>query len=285
MAVRSLTELASPLSGSTEARLLRPVPALQTQSREDVRSIPVVPTSVGPLPAAEVAGKASMGCPSLCPRADSGQFTSVQACSCTPEDHDAHMNHGFEQSEIHAEVTTVVSALPDLSRVPRPAIGQTDGKGRRSCEECPSHESPLDITVIPGQCTPGLTLDHQAFSHAFGVSGVTTNTPKNIPPHRRSQEPPGGCPGKTTPLPVMPLGGGPGKTMPSLVTTAYIRVTPKSDAELEADDSCNAVTYVHGDRQVMIWESSVYDYPEQCEEDEIARNRIIWERGWVLLSP
>jgi hypothetical protein len=64
-----------------------------------------------------------------------------------------------------------------------------------------------------------------------------------------------------------------------LVTTAYIRVTPKSEEELEADTTINAVTYVYGNREVTIWESSLYDYPDQQEEDDIARNRIIWERS------
>jgi hypothetical protein len=47
---------------------------------------------------------------------------------------------------------------------------------------------------------------------------------------------------------------------------------------LEEDESCNAVTYVCRDREVTIWESSQYDCPEQEEEDDVARNRIIWER-------
>jgi hypothetical protein len=62
------------------------------------------------------------------------------------------------------------------------------------------------------------------------------------------------------------------------VSVAYIRVTPRPDAELEADETCNAITYVYGDREVTIWESSLYDYPGQDEEDYIPRNRIIWER-------
>jgi hypothetical protein len=37
-------------------------------------------------------------------------------------------------------------------------------------------------------------------------------------------------------------------------------------------------TYVYGDREVTIWESSILDYPDQQEEDDIARDRIIWER-------
>jgi hypothetical protein len=47
---------------------------------------------------------------------------------------------------------------------------------------------------------------------------------------------------------------------------------------LEADESINAVTCVHGNREVTIWESNTFEYPDQQEEDEIARNRIIRER-------
>jgi hypothetical protein len=61
-------------------------------------------------------------------------------------------------------------------------------------------------------------------------------------------------------------------------SVAYIRVTPKPDAELEADETCDAVTYAYGDREVTIWESNLCDLPEQDEEDNIAWNRIIWDR-------
>jgi hypothetical protein len=47
---------------------------------------------------------------------------------------------------------------------------------------------------------------------------------------------------------------------------------------LEADETCDAVTYVYGDREVTIWESNLYDLPEQDEEDDIAWNRIMWDR-------
>jgi hypothetical protein len=92
-----------------------------------------------------------------------------------------------------------------------------------------------------------------------------------------------GCRGKTTPPSATPSSDCPGKTTPPpvttpLVTTAFIRVTPKSEEELEADETINAITYVYQDRVVTIWESSLYDYPDQQEEDDIARNRIIWER-------
>jgi hypothetical protein len=58
----------------------------------------------------------------------------------------------------------------------------------------------------------------------------------------------------------------------------YVRVKPKSDDELEADESINAITYIHEGREVTIWESNTFDYPYQQEEDENARNRIICER-------
>jgi hypothetical protein len=61
-------------------------------------------------------------------------------------------------------------------------------------------------------------------------------------------------------------------------SVAYIRVTPKSEAELEDDETASAYTYIYEDRVVTIWESNVYDHNGQEEEDEIARSRIIWER-------
>jgi hypothetical protein len=95
--------------------------------------------------------------------------------------------------------------------------------------------------------------------------------------------PQGGCPGKTTLLRSEPVGGGQGKTMPWDVkwpkeSVAYIRVTPKSEMELEDDETISMYTYIYEDRVVHIWESNVYDYDGQDEEDDIARNRIIWER-------
>jgi hypothetical protein len=45
------------------------------------------------------------------------------------------------------------------------------------------------------------------------------------------------------------------------VTVAYIRVSPRSDAELEADESCNAVTYVYGEREGKV------DVPIHEEEE------------------
>jgi hypothetical protein len=50
---------------------------------------------------------------------------------------------------------------------------------------------------------------------------------------------------------------------------------------LEADESVSCYTYIYEDRVVHIWEASDFEYPEQEEEDEIARAKIIWER----LSP
>jgi hypothetical protein len=61
-------------------------------------------------------------------------------------------------------------------------------------------------------------------------------------------------------------------------SVAFVRVTPRSDTELETEETCNAITYVYEDREVTIWESCEFDHPGQDEEDEIARNRIIWER-------
>jgi hypothetical protein len=108
-------------------------------------------------------------------------------------------------------------------------------------------------------------------------------TQKYVPPHLRSQEPLGGCPGKTTHLPSELLGGCPGKTMPWDVkwpkeSAAYIRVTPRPETELEDDETVSAYTYIYEDRVVHILESNVYDHDGQDEEDEIARSRIIWER-------
>jgi hypothetical protein len=102
--------------------------------------------------------------------------------------------------------------------------------------------------------------------------------------------PPGGCPGKTTPLPSEPIGGSQGKTTPPeeylapwekiwpLESTAYIRVDPRPDPELEDDESVSCYTYICEERVVHIWEASEYEYPGQEEEDEIARAKIIWER-------
>jgi hypothetical protein len=143
----------------------------------------------------------------------------------------------------HPEVTTVVAVHPYLSRVPQASIGQNEGKGRRCDEECPGRESPLGVSS--GQCTPGLTLDNQVSGHASGVtsgagaaSGAFTSPQKYIPPHLRNQvKPPGGCPGKTTPPSVRASGACLGET-----TTAFVRVTPKPEAQLEADESIYALT-------------------------------------------
>jgi hypothetical protein len=61
-------------------------------------------------------------------------------------------------------------------------------------------------------------------------------------------------------------------------SVAYIRVTPKSWEGLEDDETVSEYTYIYEDRIVHIWESNVYEHPDQEEEDEIARARIIWER-------
>jgi hypothetical protein len=63
-----------------------------------------------------------------------------------------------------------------------------------------------------------------------------------------------------------------------LESTAYIRTTLRPDPELEDDESVSCYTYIYEDRVVHIWKASEYEYPEQEEEDEIARAKIIWER-------
>jgi hypothetical protein len=104
--------------------------------------------------------------------------------------------------------------------------------------------------------------------------------------------PMGGCPGETMPPPIKPQGGCPGKTTPPetqsyqapwekdwpIESVAYVRVDPKPWEDLENDESVSEYTYIYEDRIVHIWESNVYDYDGQDEEDEIARARIIWER-------
>jgi hypothetical protein len=61
-------------------------------------------------------------------------------------------------------------------------------------------------------------------------------------------------------------------------SVAYIRVTPKSSADLENDETVSVYTYIYEDRIVHILESNVYEHPDQEEGDEIARAKIIWER-------
>jgi hypothetical protein len=101
--------------------------------------------------------------------------------------------------------------------------------------------------------------------------------------------PPGGCPGKTTPLPSKPVGGSQGGTTDPEYrapwekdwpkeSVAYIRVQPKSWDELEDDEDASEYTYIYEDRIVHIWESNEYDHAGQEEEDETARAKIIWER-------
>jgi hypothetical protein len=134
-------------------------------------------------------------------------------------------------------------------------------------------------------------LDNQVSGHASGVtfdeigaSGVFVSPEKYIPPHLRTQvKPPGGCPGKTTPPSVTASGACLGETTPPSVKTpsvtqAYIGVTPKTEAQLEADESTYAITYVYGDREVKVWSAFTEDN-EQLERDDIARNLIIWERS------
>jgi hypothetical protein len=149
-------------------------------------------------------------------------------------------------------------------------------------------------------------LDHQVSGHASGVasdenaaSGVSVSPKKYIPPHLGPQvkplggytgktthlqaKPPSGCPGETTPPSVTASGACLGETTPlsvttPLVTTAYVRVTPKPDTQLEADESCQSITYVYGDREVKVWTTCDADDDEQTERDDIARNRIIWVR-------
>jgi hypothetical protein len=105
-------------------------------------------------------------------------------------------------------------------------------------------------------------------STPFYIGGRERLSAVRIPPHFRTQvKSPGGCPGETTP---------PSVTTP-LVTTAFVRVTPRPEGQLEADESIYALTYVYGDGGVKVWSAYAED-EEKLERDDIARNRIMWER-------
>jgi hypothetical protein len=55
--------------------------------------------------------------------------------------------------------------------------------------------------------------------------------------------------------------------------TAYIRITPRPDPELEDDESVSCYTYIYEDRVVHIWEASDYDYPEQEEKMKLPERK------------
>jgi hypothetical protein len=46
---------------------------------------------------------------------------------------------------------------------------------------------------------------------------------------------------------------------------------------LDGDDNCYAATYVHGEREITIWESYVFDFPDQWKSDLEIRSQIINE--------
>jgi hypothetical protein len=58
---------------------------------------------------------------------------------------------------------------------------------------------------------------------------------------------------------------------------AFIRVVPRAESTLDGDDNCYLVTYVHGEREITIWESYMFDSPDQWKEDMRIRNRAINE--------
>jgi hypothetical protein len=58
---------------------------------------------------------------------------------------------------------------------------------------------------------------------------------------------------------------------------AFIRVVPRAESTLYGDDNCYAVTYVHGEREITIWESYVFDFPNQWKSDMEIRIRVINE--------
>jgi hypothetical protein len=246
MDARSPDDLASPSSrNEVVERLLPQVRKISTQARPEGGAHPV-DLLVRPLSVATestenpvLAGSVDLA------RAGSDHLSfPVQASSCRPEAKVAHVNHGFEQTSTRAEVTLVVAA---------PVVIQVDhmSNGRQGSEECPGLESPLSCLVTSDRCTPGSILvqvpdchshgdndnyrreshtdshgDNDNYRHESHISGHASGVTSDanaasgvaaspyIPPHLRSQTPPGGSPGKTTPLPSEPLGDRPGKTMP-----------------------------------------------------------------------
>jgi hypothetical protein len=67
------------------------------------------------------------------------------------------------------------------------------------------------------------------------------------------------------------MGAGPRKTTPPQV--GHISVNPRSEAQLEADESVVSTTYHHVDREATVWDACDDD-----EDDEIRPNRIIWKQ-------
>jgi hypothetical protein len=88
------------------------------------------------------------------------------------------------------------------------------------------------------------------------ANGVSASS-KYTPPHLRSQD--------------KASGAGPGKTTSPKV--AYIRVTPRPEAQLEADLSVMSVTYHYDDQEVRVWCAC-----DDEEQNEFRLNRIIWEQ-------
>jgi hypothetical protein len=216
----------------------------------------------------------------------------------------------------NAPVTSVVAAHPDLSRVPLNAFGQPVGKERRCGEECPRielstvHEDIRSVTSVVSAIAQSCCLSQSRIDqhgekaqegceecprieslseHLAGGSGGQSghamdrdsaqNNPLNVESdcssHKSSQKIERYVPPHMRNL--RALGAGPGKTTP-LSTVAYIRVTPKPDAQLEADESVNAITYFSEDREVKVWSACDAEDDDQIERDDICRNRIIWER-------
>jgi hypothetical protein len=59
---------------------------------------------------------------------------------------------------------------------------------------------------------------------------------------------------------------------------AYIRVTPRPESQLEADESAMVVAYHYEDRDVRVWSACEVCNDEEAEQDEIRLSRLIWER-------
>jgi hypothetical protein len=144
---------------------------------------------------------------------DSGHLTpELPQGNRTPSDQ-AASETSEKRSSIQAEVTPVVAASDGIQvrLVPN---------GRQESEECPGFESPLSESG--SSSSPIVQCDNdksRLLSHADS-SQVVSQSRAYIPPHLRypsssltvispeSIVPPGGCPGKTTPLPLKPIGGG-----------------------------------------------------------------------------
>jgi hypothetical protein len=44
---------------------------------------------------------------------------------------------------------------------------------------------------------------------------------------------------------------------------AFIRIVPRAESTLDGDDTCYAVTYVYGEREITVWEPYEFDFPDQ----------------------